>query len=87
MKVKNLLSLMRKTDHVCVMSYEPLAGSAAKMTGFERGSVSSVTAALTKSKSNPEVISIQCQGSEFIVHVTDHKSELMDITDGIGIFV
>lgn len=87
MKVKNLLALMRKTDRVCVMQYAPLSGSAAKMTGFERGSVSSVTAALTKSKSNPEVISIQCQGSELIVHTTDHKSELMDITDGIGIFV
>lgn len=87
MKVKNLLSLMRKNDRVCVMQYEPLYEASAKMTGFERGSVSSVTAALTKAKSNPEVISIQCQGSELIVHVTDHKSDLMDVTGGIGIFV
>lgn len=87
MKVKNLLALMRPGDRVCVMTYEPLNETAAKMSDFRRGSAGSVMAAITKEKKNPEVISIQCQGSELIIHVSDHKSEVMESTGGIGIFV
>lgn len=87
MKVKNLLAMMKPGDRVCVLSYEPLDGAAAKMSDFRKGSAGSVMAAITKEKKNPEVISIQCQGSELIIHVSDHKSEIMDRTGGIGIFV
>lgn len=87
MKVKNLLALMKPGDRVCVLTYEPLNEKAAKMSDFRRGSAGSVMAAITKDKKNPEVISIQCQGSELIIHVSDHKSEVMDRTGGIGFFV
>lgn len=85
MKVKNVLQLMRATDRVCVMVYEPKG--VITVSDFHRGSVEAVRAKLTKAKSNPEVISIQCQGSEMILHVSDHKQEIMENTDGIGIFV
>ena len=85
MKVKNVLQLMRSSDRVCVMEYEPKG--LITVSDFHRGSVETVKTKLTKAKKNPEVISIQCQGSELIIHASDYKQEIMDNTGGIGIFV
>lgn len=79
MKLKALLKYIGRTQRVCVLTMKPVKGSEEQfITDFHRDLCCRIWDEFAKSKVNPDVLEIRCQGSEIIIHVLDHKFSLTD---------
>lgn len=79
MKLKALLKYIGRMQRVCVLTMKPVKGSEAQLAGgFQRDLCCRIWDEYAKSRVNPEVLEIRCQGSEIIIHVLDHKFSLKE---------
>lgn len=79
MKLKALLKFIGRTQRVCVLTMKPIEGSAAQLVDdFQRDLCCRIWDEYAKTRSNPEVLEIRCQGSEIIIHVLDHRFSLTE---------